>query len=178
MWQWFGHMIKSFSRKQCSRSLKDLPCLLRVNTANVLHCPMIEQSVPTNTIHKGALTLSLLCFYKRFFFNMLRKWLFQKLAQLNTLAFMESLAVGAGRASISWEKGVLEGGEGLPGSCPGSCVLRLQQADDPWAVALGKFWIRRWFLQLEQAGLQVEALVKVSLTFPLLLGWWYYWEEG
>lgn len=80
---------------------EDLPCLLRVNTANILDCAMIEQSVPTNTIHKGALTLSRLCFYKRFFFNMLTRWRFQKLARLNTLAFMESLAIGAGRASIS-----------------------------------------------------------------------------
>lgn len=74
-----------------------LPPLFRVNITNLLFCSVIEESVYTNTVHKEALRLKPLFTYRIFFFNMLLKWLFQKLPHLGTLTFMEILLLQVGR---------------------------------------------------------------------------------
>ena len=98
-----------------------LPYLLRANMANLLQCSVVEQSVPTNTIHEGALRLRPYCTYRRFFFKMLIKSLFQRLPHLGTLTFMES---SSGK------------GDSLPGlwgsAVPQLLVLRLQKPVDLW----------------------------------------------
>ena len=85
---------------------------------------MAEQSVTTDTIHKAALRLRPLCIYRRSFFNVFIKWLFQKLPHLGTFIFMEIMTLGTGSIRNSSEKGS-SGQQGI--QSPQPCLLKPQQ---------------------------------------------------
>ena len=85
-------VLKAFSGEDCFRYWEGLSARSElIDIANLLLCPVVEQSVPTNTVYKGAFRLRPLCAYRRFFFNVLKKWFFQTLPQLGTSTFVESL---------------------------------------------------------------------------------------
>lgn len=108
------YVLKTFSEEDCFQCFS--PSMLRVNLANLLQCPVVEQSISTNTVHKGALRLRPLCAHRKFLCNILVKWLFQTLPHVGTSTLMASLTPGAGSAHNSLGKGSSAKGDSRPGS--------------------------------------------------------------